>query len=133
MVRSQVALLCTILLLWSSSVSAYEACQVAAPSTQSLKEQFTQIPGGSIVEVKLASKQKIRGRLGSISDSGFDLQFTKAGKIVTENLAFDNVQSVKIIGQGWSTGKRIVVGTLIGAGVLFIIGLVGCLAGGCTS
>ena len=85
------------------------------------------------MEVKLASKQKIRGRLGSISDPGFDLQFTKAGKIVTETLAFDNVKSVKVIGQGWSTGKKIVAGTLIGRGVLFIIGLVACLAGGCST
>jgi hypothetical protein len=131
MVRNQVALLCTALLLGSSSASANGACQVAAAPPQGVKEQFTQIPAGSVVEVKLADKHKIRGRLGSITDSGFDLQFTKAGKIVTDTLAFDNVRSVKVVGQGWSTGKKIVVGTLIGAGAIFIIGLIACLAGGC--
>jgi hypothetical protein len=104
---------------------------VAAAPPQGVKEQFTQIPAGSVVEVKLADKHKIRGRLGSITDSGFDLQFTKAGKIVTDTLAFDNVRSVKVVGQGWSTGKKIVVGILIGAGAIFIIGLIACLAGGC--
>src|ERR1022692_1452228 len=73
MVRNQVALLCTALLLWSSSASANGACQVAAAPPQGVKEQFTQIPAGSVVEVKLADKHKIRGRLGSITDSGFDL------------------------------------------------------------
>jgi hypothetical protein len=104
---------------------------VTAAPPQGLKEHITQIPAGSIVEVKLAGKQKIRGRLGSITNSGFDLQFTKAGRTVTDTLAFDNVRSVKVVGQGWSTGKKIVVGTLIGAGVIFIIGLIACLAGGC--
>src|ERR1039457_7255717 len=96
MVRNQVALLCTALLLWSSSASANGACQVDAAPPQGVKEQFT-----------------------------------KAGKIVTDTLVFDNVRSVKVVGQGWSTGKKIVVGTLIGAAVIFIIGLIACLAGGC--
>src|ERR1035437_7635530 len=110
MVRNQVALLCTALLVWSSSTSANAACQVTAAPPQGLKEHITQIPAGSIVEVKLAGKQKIRGRLGSITNSGFDLQFTKAGRTVTDTLAFDNVRSVKVVGQGWRTGKKIVVG-----------------------
>jgi hypothetical protein len=48
-------------------------------------------------------------------------------------LAFDNIRSVKVVGQGWGTAKKIVVGTFIGAGVIFIIGLIACLAGGCNS
>jgi hypothetical protein len=53
--------------------------------------------------------------------------------MVTETLMFDNVQSVRIVEQGWSTAKKIVVGTLIGAGVLLIIGIIGCAAGGCST
>jgi hypothetical protein len=83
------------------------------------------------VEIKLANRQKLRGRLGSTTDSGFDLQYTREGKIVTETLAFDSVQSVKLAGHAWSMGKKVLAGTLIGAGIFFFIGLVACLAGGC--
>ena len=130
MVRSSLALLCTSLLVWSSLAYASAADQ-ALPG-QSLKERITQIPSGSVVQVKLANKQNIRGRLGSITNDGFDLQYARSGKIVTETLMFDNVQSVRMVGQGWSIAKKIVVGTLIGAGVLLIIGIVSCAAGGCS-
>ncbi len=83
--------------------------------------------------MRLQTRQKYRGRLGAISDSGFELQFTKAGKIVTETFTFDTVRSVKAVSQGWSLPKKIVVGTLIGAGVLLIISLIACAAGGCYS
>jgi len=44
-------------------------------------------------------------------------------------LAFANVQSVKIIGQGWSMGKTILVGALIGAGVLLLNAIIVVAAG----
>lgn len=131
MVRTHLALLCAALLLWPCVAPAYGACQVAALPPQGLKEQITQIPAGSVVEVKLTTRQKYRGRLGAITDSGFDLQFTKAGRIVTETLTFDSVRSVKVVAQGWSLPKKIIVGTLIGAGVILVIGLIACAAGGC--
>ena len=116
MVRNQVALLCISLLLWSLSAHACGSCQTATTPPQSPKEQVTLIPAGSVVEIRLADKHKFRGRLGSITDSGVDLQFTRDGKIVSETLAFDKIRLVKLIGQGWNTGKKIIVGTLIGAG-----------------
>jgi len=128
--RRQLALLCTILLMWSSSALASGVSQATTARKQSLKEQATQTPNGSVVEVRLANNQKIRGRLGSINDSGFELQHIRNDRVVTETLAFDNVKSVKVIGQGWSTGKKILVGTLVGAGVLFVIGCIGIAAGG---
>lgn len=131
MVRSQLALLCVSLMLWLSLAYASGPPQASDTRKQSLKERFTQIPSGSVVEIKLANRQKLRGRLGSIADSGFDLQYARKGRIVTETFAFDSVRSVRLAGHGWSTGKKILVGALSGAGIFFIIGLVACLAGGC--
>lgn len=133
MVRNQLALLLVSLLVWSSLVWASEAPQTSERRQQTLKQQITLVPSGSVVEIKLANEHKLRGRLGAVTDSGFELQYARAGKIETETFGFDSVRSLKVVGQGWGTGKKIVVGTLIGAGVIFIIGLVACLAGGCDS
>ena len=100
--RRQLALFCTMVLVWPSAAGAFGAPQAAATQMPSLKEQFTQMPSGSVVEVKMTDRQKIRGRLGSINDSGFEVQHTRNGQIVTETLAYENVKSAKLIGQGWS-------------------------------
>ncbi len=104
--QRQIAFLCTMLLAWSSAVHASAVSQEAAGRKQSLKEKVAQMPSGSLVEVRLTSGQKIRGRLGAINDSGFELQRTQNDKVVTETVAFDNVKSLK---KAWGPGKTALV------------------------
>ena len=131
MVQCQLAILCSMLLLWSSLAQAFPSAQATAPTPIDLKERVTEIPGNSVIEVKLRSKHKIRGRLGALTDSGFELQHTGDGKIVTEFVAFDNVKSVKVVGKGLNFAVKVLIGTGIVIGVLAGVIGIACATGGC--
>jgi hypothetical protein len=62
---------------------------------------------------KLANKRKIRGRLGALTDSGFELQHAGDGKIVTEVVAFDRAKSVKVVRRGLNVVTKVIIATLI--------------------
>jgi len=76
------------------------------------------IPAGSIVEVKLKQKgsSTIRGRLGAITDQGFEVQIAKSGKVSSEKVTFTEVKSVKAK-KGMSTSTKV----LIAVGVVFAV------------
>jgi hypothetical protein len=61
------------------------------------KKQVALIPAGKVVEVKLQQKgsKKITGKLGPVTDEGFEVQTVKSGKISSEKVAFADVKSVK--------------------------------------
>ena len=105
----------------------------AQPPRRTLKEQVLIISPGSAVEVQLADKTKLRGRLGTVSDNGFELQTVKDGKIDTAQVAFDQVKSIKDTTKksfGHSVGKAFLI-TGIVIGTIFGIGLVVCLSTNC--
>jgi hypothetical protein len=133
MVERELALLCAALLLWPLSVRTVLASQGSGCSSPNVKERIAEIPAGAIIEVKIRKQPKVRGRLGAVTDSGFEVQHLKNDKFLTDTIAFQDVKSVKVVGHGMSLPLKIVTGTLIGAGVLLVIGLVACLAGGCSS
>src|SRR5215813_4277255 len=69
-----------------------------APGQQSaadLKKKVLELPAGSLVEVRLVDKSKLRGRLGSVSDTGFDLQTIQRNTVETQQIGFDRLQSIK--------------------------------------
>jgi hypothetical protein len=70
------------------------AAPAQPPASTSIKEQVLNISQGSPVEVRLADKSKLRGRLGPVTDSGFELQTVKGNKIDTAQIAFDQVKSI---------------------------------------
>jgi hypothetical protein len=98
--------------------AAGAAAQASSEEKRSLKEQVVMIPAGSIVEVKLKQKgsSTIRGRLGPITDAGFEVQTAKSGKVSTEKVAFAEVKSVKAK-KGLSTSTK----ALIAVGVVFAV------------
>ena len=131
MVQCQLAILCSMLLLWSSLAQAFPSAQATAPTPIDLKERVTEIPGNSVIEVKLRSKHKIRGRLGALTDSGFELQHASDGKIVTEVVAFDSAKSVEVVGKGLNFVAKVFIGIGIVAGVIGVIVGIACATGGC--
>jgi hypothetical protein len=130
MVQRQLAIVCTVLLLWSSLAVASPS-QATAPTPGDLREGLTLIPAGSVIEVKLANKHSIRGRLGALTDSGFELQHASDGKIVTEVVAFNSAKSVKVVGKGLNFVAKVFIGIGIVAGVIGVIVGIACAAGGC--
>ncbi len=49
---------------------------------------------GSAAEVKLLNKQKLKGRLGEITETGFTLQYAVKDKIETRTVDFKDVKSI---------------------------------------
>jgi len=132
-VQRHTVLLAIALLLWAGLAQAAPP-QSPAPGGQppaprdhgptardyALKAQLIEIPSGAPVEVRLENKQKLRGKLGGVTDAGFDIQTVRDGKIVTSNVRFDEVKSVKHR-KGMSTGAKIAVGALAGIGAFVLV------------
>jgi len=82
-----------------------------------------EIPPGTMIEVRLMDKNKVRGRLGEVTNEGFSLQTAQGNKIETQKIAFTDVKSLKKV-EGETTGKKFsrgVIYGLAGIGVLMVI------------
>jgi hypothetical protein len=105
------------------------AAQAPDSQTQTVKDRAVQIPAGSKVEIRLIDKQKLKGRIGTVSDDGIVLKYSKAGQPEERRIAFTEMASIKKA--GWGTGRKVLVGAglaFVGAGL--ILGLVCWASGG---
>jgi hypothetical protein len=116
-------------LLCANSVDARPKMPAAFRDSQTtqkpaLKEQVLLIPAGSVVEVRLKTKEKLRGRLGEVSNEALIVKMVKADKIDERKIAFDDVKSVKLVEHGSKAGKTalyILAGVGVGLVILFAI------------
>ena len=95
--------------------------QADASSKPTLKEKILKIPAGSTIEVKLKSKEKLRGRLGDITNEGFLIKTAHGNQIEEKKIGFDQVKSLKVSVRGWNTGAKIAVVVLAGVGILAVV------------
>ncbi len=82
-----------------------------------------EIPPGTMIEVRLMNKNKVRGRLGEVTNEGFSLQTAQGNKVETQKIAFTEVKSLRKV-EGETTGKKFSRGLiygLAGIGVLTVI------------
>jgi hypothetical protein len=83
------------------------------------------------LEVRLVDKRKLTGRLGEVTDEGFELQYVKGDKVVKESIVYKEVKSYKQRNrEGMSTGAKVALGMLAGVGVLFVVLLIVAAASG---
>jgi hypothetical protein len=88
-----------------------------------IQERILEVPPGTMIEVHLTNKQKVRGRLTEVTNEGFSLQTAQGNKVQTQKIAFTDVKSLKKV-EGNTVGKGIgrgVVYGLAGLGVLLVI------------
>ncbi len=106
----------------SSVLGAVPRVEKSAEQMAALKQRILEIPPGTMIEVRLLDKQKIRGRLGEIADEGFNLQTAQGNKIETQKIAFADVKSFKSLqnSTGHKIGKGVLYG-LAGIGALILI------------
>ena len=90
------------------------------PPRPTVKELVILIPAGALVEVKLKDKRKFRGRMGAVTDEFFVVQHARNDKVVDEKIAFADVKSVNPKEPGMSTGLKVGLGALAGAGALIL-------------
>ena len=93
--------------------------QAGAHQKPTPKERMLQVPTGSVIEVKLPNKEKIRGRPGELADEGFSLTTAQGDKIATRKISFSELKSFKRAGGG-KTGYAL-LSALAGIGALFVV------------
>jgi hypothetical protein len=111
-----------------SAAGAVPGAQEESKAKPTLKERMIEVPPGTMIEVKFLNKQKIRGRLGELTDEGFTLTTAQGEKISTQKIAFTEVKSFKKVEGG--KGGHAVVYALAGAGIIFVVLLIVALSQG---
>jgi hypothetical protein len=101
---------------------AVASSQASGSQKPTLKEQVVQIPAGSQVEVRLLNKERLRGRLGEVSDETITVQIAQADRIDTRKVAFGDVKSVRVIGNE-SKKRGILIGVAAAFGTLLVLAL----------
>ncbi len=105
------------------AVGAVPLGQAATEHKLTLKERILEVPPGTMIEVRLLNKEKIRGRLGDLTNEGFSLTTAQGEKIETQKVSFTDVKSFKKV-EGATTGKAVGKGllwALAGIGVLAVV------------
>lgn len=139
MLRQQLAIFCSALMVWLLALSGVSPVHAASPGSATpsrihIKDKVMTMPAGSVVELKLADKRKLKGRLGTIDDVGFELQSVQGGRVLNERVPFESVLSIKAAKDGMGTAAKVGLGVLAGIGVLALVGLIiGLAGGGCCS
>jgi hypothetical protein len=85
----------------------------AVMAADDVASQIAAMPTGTKIEVRLKSKEKLRGSAGAVSNSGFTLTDSQT---VAHQIAFDDVASVKQIAAKPSHVTRNVL-IIVGVGV----------------
>ena len=93
MVRILVAFVLGAMAVQAQQPSVARDAQTA--NQQRVKEQAIIIPQGTTVEVRLLSGQKLRGRLGLVSDQGIALRGVFENKIEERTINFTDIRSVR--------------------------------------
>jgi hypothetical protein len=124
--RDIICLVLTALLFSTTTLEARAAAAGALPVAQTeskgnstLKQRMLEVPPGTMIEVRLLNKQKIRGRLGELTDEGFSLTTAQGEKISTQKIAFTEVKSFKKVEGG--KGGHVVLYALAGIGVALLV------------
>ena len=128
--RDTICLVLATLLFATTTLEANVGAAGAVPPGQrgtevklTLKERILEVPPGTMIEVRLLNKERIRGRLGDLTNEGFGLTTAQGEKIETVQVSFTDVKSFKRV-EGATTGKAIGKGLLwglAGIGVLTVV------------
>jgi len=97
-----------------------------------VQERIMEIQPGTMIEVLLTNKHRLRGRLGEVTNEGFSLQTVQGNKVETQKIAFTEVKSLKKV-EGETTGTKVgrgVIYGLAGIGVLMMILIIWAMARG---
>ena len=123
-------LIAAVLVFQPVNASRAQAAQSAASPQEAesenatLKEQALKLPPQSFVEVRLRSKEKVRGWLAGVSDAGVALQIARGDKLETREVGFSDVKSIKVQSTKGSkalkVGLNVVLWTFAGFGFIVL-------------
>src|SRR5258706_12706454 len=85
----------SIIAIVLSALLAQPALAAAADQSRTVQETVVEIPQGSIVEVRLNRKERLRGRLDEISLDGLAMTLAKGNQKQTRQVSFADVKPMK--------------------------------------
>jgi hypothetical protein len=97
----------TLILNLGQVAQARSGVEPSASKMEALKKKAAEITPGTIVEVRLLSGEKVRGRIGDLSTEGFSLDSGKA-EIQKRAVFFREIKSIKDV-----EGRRRVVTIIV--------------------
>ena len=116
------ALCCFLILTLVGLDRPVLAAEQSPDSANDLRRQLALIPAGRHISVKLKLKLKgtwkFTGKLGPVTDDGFEVHGTVSGQSYSEQIAFADVESVKVRSR-FTTTLYIIGGVLLGAAALY--------------
>jgi hypothetical protein len=89
--------------------------------TAAVSTQIAAMPQGARIELRLKTKEKLRGARGPVTDAGFTLVSTPAPD---RQIAFDDVASVKLYKS--HTTRNVLI--IVGIGVVATVGIIAAVA-----
>ncbi len=111
-------------------LSVILALGILKADSGSIAAQVAAVPQGARIEVRLKTKEKLRGTRGAVSDSGFTLITSSADR----SIAYDDVASAKLYKS--HTTRNVLI--IVGIGVVATVGIIAavvlrCAPLGCNS
>ena len=97
--------------------------QAPASSGPTIKERVSQIPAGSVVQIRLTNKEQLKGKIGSVSEEGVVLKNFNSSKARERLIAYSEIQSIGVAKSGSKALKIIGIVGLVWL-VLVVIVLV---------
>ena len=127
--RQLLSILLVVILCATSTYAAKPSASIPAQVAQKPTLKVLEIPPGSRVQVRLKNKEKLRGRLGEVSNEGFVLQYARGNQIEERIIGFDEVKSIKVKkgGRAWTVAKW----ALATGGITLLVLILTCWAGAC--
>jgi hypothetical protein len=121
MLHQTVSLLLVSLLVLNLPLAARAAGRKGQSDARlkKVKMKAISIEPGTLVEVRLLNKEKLRGQIDEITDEGFVVRSTQEDKIQKRSVSFTELKSIKKVGS-----PKVPTWVLIGLGVAGAIAVV---------
>jgi hypothetical protein len=121
------SILAAILVVQAAPVAAARAVPGLVPeeqtsSVQTLKQKALNIPPQSMVQLKLKTKERLRGRLVQVNDEGLVMKIAQGQTIEDRTVAFADMKSMKAENTG-SSKKKWIIAVAVIAGIVVFIGI----------
>jgi len=95
MMQRQLAWLCSLLVLWPATGVPAAPNDASGPSAK-VKERLAEAAPGSIVEVVLNNRERLRGRLAGQVESGIEIQHCKNRALALQAVPLSGIRTLQV-------------------------------------
>ncbi len=94
-------------------------------TSATVQDEVAKLTKGSMIEVRLKSRKKVKGWLGEVSADGFEVQVSKGQKADNVSFLFANVDWVASKTPAKGSYKAVWIAVGVGVGVVVVLTILG--------